>query len=94
MNEDSMDDDALWLDAGLDGEQPRPRVGAAEAAEVAQRPQHRVLDDILRIVAVAHQPAREVVRCAEVRQHLRVEASPALVDLVHARPALLSESLK
>jgi hypothetical protein len=57
-----------------DGQQPRPRVAFAIAVEVPQRTEHRVLDDILRVVLVAQEIARERVRIVQMRQHNSFEA--------------------
>src|SRR3954468_17118542 len=48
-----------------DGEQPRPRIATMKAAIVAPGAQVRLLDDVLRVVLVAHEIARERVRVVE-----------------------------
>src|SRR5207249_6930616 len=56
-----------------DREQPRPRL-AAQAVEMAVGAQHRFLEHVLGVVVVAREPAREVVRRVEMRQHKRLVA--------------------
>ena len=51
-----------------DGQQPRPRIPFSIAVKVPYRAQHRVLNEILRVMLVAHQIARERVRIVEMRQ--------------------------
>jgi hypothetical protein len=64
-----------------DREQPRPSVAVTIAVEVAERAQHRVLDDILRIMLVAQKIARERVRIVQMRQYNSFE--PLYVALRH-----------
>ena len=51
-----------------DGQEPGFGIGAAHRIEVLERPDTRVLDDILGVVRVPRQPARQVVRGVQVRQ--------------------------
>ena len=59
-----------------DAQDPRPSIRPAEATEMPDRPQERLLHGFLRLVAVAKQIAREVVRGIEVRQHTFIESLP------------------
>src|SRR5438034_1220166 len=79
-----------------DREQPgaavaRPR--SAEPVEVLEGAQISVLNDVLRVVRVPHQVARQCVRGVQVRQHDGFEArelarlQPSLMD-VAVRPSL------
>src|SRR5215218_3319964 len=56
-----------------DGEQPWSRVAPAERAVVAPRPQVHLLDDVLRVMLVAHEMARERVRVVEQRHDRALE---------------------
>src|SRR5438067_6668823 len=54
-------------------QQPGSRVAAAKAFKRPQRPQASLLHQILRIVIVSDEPAREIVRAIKVRQHRLLE---------------------
>ena len=61
-----------------DRQKPRaPRV-ALQAVEEAECAQERILDDVVRILVAAREPAGEVVRHVQVGQHQRFE-TPCLV---------------
>src|SRR3989442_1119063 len=59
--------------------QPGTWVLAAEAVEEAERANHGLLHDVLGVMVVAHQPAREVVRGANVRQDNLLEICKMIV---------------
>ena len=57
-----------------DRQQPRPRITVTESVEVTQRPQHRILHRVLRVVLVAQEIASESVRIVQMRQHQLLES--------------------
>src|SRR4029077_21127216 len=67
-----------------DPEQPGPCVVAAQRAKVAIGTQAGFLHDVLRRMLVAHQPAGEIERRVEVRQHQSFETARLCHDRHYA----------
>src|SRR4029079_1060132 len=57
-----------------DGQQPGSRVPVAKALEVADRAEHGVLNDVLRVVLVAQEIACERVRIVQMRKDHSLES--------------------
>jgi hypothetical protein len=72
-----------------DGEQPSPYVSALVAIEKSKGAQTGFLRHVLRVLVVPGQPAREVVRGVQVREHGLLE-SFASCDVYHTRASRCS----
>src|SRR5256885_11315237 len=69
----------LFRSVAHNREKPRPRL-AAQAVEEAEGAQHCLLHDVLRVVIIAREPAREVIGRVEMQQHQLLESSLGLAQ--------------
>src|SRR6185312_3624203 len=60
-----------------DGEQPRARLVSLHPVEISHRPHERLLHDILRVVVVPRDPARQVVGGIQMRKSRLLETGEA-----------------
>jgi hypothetical protein len=68
-------------------EQPGTGIPALEGAKVSKRPQARLLNHVFRMVAIPHEPPREIVSGIEMRKDDLVKAATwcnSQIFVVHA----------